>query len=199
MINKTIFIIAFFLSNCTNSDEKIDGSKTPADDSTAVKSAPVSQNPIEKSLRRQDTNSTPKGLGENCSDELPDSQKGSACWDYDVDGDGKLDRARIAAVGEFAYVQPIAEIPEDGDTFLPSIDLKQPIIGFTLSSDGREQASNLMGASELYFIDKNTIDRFSISLKGCLIEGENPIALAKGKTENVVITFDDGILSLRRC
>jgi hypothetical protein len=46
--------------------------------------------------------SMPTSLGKDCSQDLPQSQRGSACWEFDIDRDGEPDRARVASVGEFA-------------------------------------------------------------------------------------------------
>jgi hypothetical protein len=68
-----------------------------------------------------------------------------------------------------------------------------------LSSGSKEYATNLAGAAQLYLVNQHNIKNFKPVPKDCLIIGETPVALAKGRTEIVVISYDDGILTARRC
>jgi hypothetical protein len=194
-----ILIGALLISGCSFAEpdrEKMQAVEEATQTQAGVQSAAQVNN---KAKPAPPAVTQPKSLGKNCTNDLPDSQKGSPCWDLDIDGDGKTDRIRIAAIGEFAYVVSISEIPDDGDTFLPEIALTEEIIGVSFSSDGRERAVNLKGADKLYLVDKKTVSKLGMDLKGCLIAGENPIAVAQGKSENVVLTYEDKILTARRC
>ncbi len=129
----------------------------------------------------------------DCSADQADSQKGAPCQESDIDGDGALDRIRIARPGEYAVTAAISEYDDAGEGIQIPVDWKSDAVVVALSSS-EERAINLPAASGLKLVT-NT----KLLPKGCVVDGDTPIALASSANAALALFFSDGILTARRC